>query len=127
MFTKKILILSLLLFSCLSKINSQFIGEIEDVATSQALPAGMKLVWADEFNGAQLDTTKWFTDYYSTIDFVNKTNYEKMCARQLPQPGISFTGNSIVLFVDDETPNSGLTPLVPMRDISSKKAITHTA
>ena len=76
----------------------------EDVATSQALPAGMKLVWADEFNDAQLDTTKWFTDYYSTIDFVNKTNYEKMRTRTLPQPGVRFTGNSIVLFVDDETP-----------------------
>ncbi|MDR1089667.1 MAG: glycoside hydrolase family 16 protein [Prevotella sp.] len=75
-----------------------------DIPTSKALPSGMVLVWADEFNGQSLDKGKWSANYYSTIDFVEKTNYGQMLAGKLPQPGIRFTGHSIILFTDDRVP-----------------------
>ena len=43
--------------------------------TTDAVPVkGMKLVWNDEFNRTELDADKWFTQYYSTLDFVTKPN-----------------------------------------------------
>jgi hypothetical protein len=81
-----------------------------DPPTSAALPSGMEPVWSDEFNGTSLDKGKWFTDYYSTIDFVNKSNYEKLQSGNLPQPGIRFTGHSILLYTDSEVPTEAYTP-----------------
>jgi hypothetical protein len=75
-----------------------------------ALPPGMELVWSDEFNGTLLDKGKWFTDYYSTIDFVKKSNYEKLQSGSLPQPGIRFTGHSIILYTDSEVPTEAYSP-----------------
>ncbi|MDR2001450.1 MAG: glycoside hydrolase family 16 protein [Prevotella sp.] len=78
--------------------------DIDNRPTSEALPAGMKLIWSDEFNGKSLDKSKWVTDYYSSIDFIERTNYEKLLNGELPQPGIRFTGHSIILITDDRIP-----------------------
>lgn len=73
--------------------------------TSSALPAGMKLVWHDEFNDRQLDRSKWFTQYYSQLDYINRTNREEFLQGTLPEPGILFTDSSIVLITNDSTPD----------------------
>ena len=72
--------------------------------TPEIPPAGMTLVWSDEFDGNTLNKNNWFTDYYSTFDFAEKSNYAKFMAGKLPQPGILFTGNSMVLVVDNKIP-----------------------
>lgn len=81
-----------------------------DIPTSKALPKGMKLVWNDEFNGDRLDTAKWFTDYYSTLDYVYETNFDDFKTGNLPQPEIEFTGNSIILKVDENKPARAFWP-----------------
>ncbi|MCD7936078.1 MAG: glycoside hydrolase family 16 protein [Tannerellaceae bacterium] len=73
--------------------------------TSEGLPAGMKLVWHDEFNEASLDTTKWFTQYYSIFDFVAQVNYTDFRNNTLPEPGIEFTGSSLILRTDEFVPD----------------------
>lgn len=56
-----------------------------DGGTVSASPiAGMKLVWNDEFDVPALDTNKWFTQYYSTADFLEKTNWEEFQTGTLP-------------------------------------------
>ncbi|MCC8155548.1 MAG: glycoside hydrolase family 16 protein [Tannerellaceae bacterium] len=65
----------------------------------------MKLIWHDEFNGKTLDTTKWFTQYYSIFDFVAKANYEDFRKSTLPEPNMEFTGNSLILKTDDQLPD----------------------
>lgn len=76
-------------------------------ATSGALPKGMRLVWADEFDGPELDRSKWSSNYYSQLNFLNKDNFEAFRKDSLPQPYMEFTGGSVILKVDDchpETP-----------------------
>ncbi|MDR0891892.1 MAG: glycoside hydrolase family 16 protein [Mediterranea sp.] len=82
-----------------------------------AVPVGMKLAWSDEFNTQQLDTAKWSTQYYSTIDFVEKTNYQQMLAGKLPEPATRFTGHSLVLVTNDSLPREAYWP--PRRKVSS--------
>lgn len=81
----------------------------------QGVPKGMKLVWSDEFNGTGLDISKWCTQYYSTMDFREKTNYEDFLNGTLPEPGMEFTGNSLILYVDDTTPSRPYWPEVGRR------------
>ena len=99
----------LLTFLCLSCSNNTDTGKVtpltaNDIPTTEALPKGMKLVWNDEFNGDQLDSTKWFTNYYSILDYVYETNFDDFLANNLPQPEIEFTGQSIILKVDENKP-----------------------
>lgn len=86
------------------------------IPSSQAVPAGMQLFWQDEFNDALLNKNKWSTNYYSTIDFLRKTNLDKLQQNTLPQPGIIMTGNSIKLIVNDSVPAQ---PYSGQRKISS--------
>jgi len=76
----------------------------EGSSTSSALPAGMKLVWHDEFNGQELDSSKWFTQYYSQFDYISRTNWEDFQNNNLPEPAMKFTNSSIILYVDENTP-----------------------
>ena len=81
--------------------NQQDKGE-EIVSTSPI--AGMKLVWNDEFDSSALDTNKWVTQYYSTADFMEKTNWEEFQNGTLPEPATRFTGNSLILYTDNQNP-----------------------
>lgn len=90
----------LLASSCVTKDKG---GKI-DPLTSKALPQGMKLVWHDEFNDGKLDTTKWSTNYYSTFDYISKTRFEDYLADKLPQPAMTFTDSSIILYTDSDSP-----------------------
>lgn len=74
------------------------------IPSSSAVPAGMQLFWQDEFNDALLNKNKWSTNYYSTIDFLDRTNLSALYKDTLPQPGIIMTGNSIKLIVNDSIP-----------------------
>lgn len=71
---------------------------------SQTVPKGMKMVWSDEFNDHRLDTTKWFTHYYSTLDFYYRTNFNDFQANNLPQPAIEFTDSTLILRTNDQIP-----------------------
>lgn len=75
-----------------------------DIPTSKALPKGMRLVWNDEFNGKELNRSKWSTNYFSSLNMFYKENVEMMLNDELPQPTYEFTGNSIVLRTDDNDP-----------------------
>lgn len=83
---------------------SKSIPKEEGRPTSAALPAGMKLVWHDEFNDQELDTSKWFTQYYSQFDYISRTNWEDFQNNNLPEPAMEFTDSSIILYVDENTP-----------------------
>ncbi len=76
------------------------------IPSSAAVPPGMKLFWQDEFNDALLNRNKWSTNYYSTIDFLYKTNLSALNQDTLPQPGINMTGSSIKLIVNDSIPKT---------------------
>ena len=89
------------LYSCKSPNEKSC---IKDISTSKALPAGMQLVWNDEFNDTILDNSKWSTNYYSTLDYIYRTNYNDFINNNLPQPDIGFTGNSIILKIDKDIP-----------------------
>lgn len=98
-----------LCISCSNNNNRSEVTQVtplteNDIPTTKALPKGMKLVWNDEFNDDKLDTTKWFTNYYSILDYVYKTNFEDFKANNLPQPEMEFTGKSIILKVDEDRP-----------------------
>src|SRR5690625_2964464 len=76
----------------------------EGSSTSSALPAGMKLVWHDEFNGQELDSSKWFTQYYSQFDYISRTNWEDFQNNNLSEPAMKFTISSIIMYVDENSP-----------------------
>lgn len=84
--------------------TKKIITKEEGASTTSALPEGMKLVWHDEFNGHELDTTKWFTQYYSQFDYISRTNWEDFQNNNLPEPAMKFTDSSIILYVDENTP-----------------------
>lgn len=73
-----------------------------DIPTSKALPAGMKLAWNDEFNKQELDHTKWWNRYFSSLDWFNKKAYEAFRSNTLPEADYEFTGNSIILKATDK-------------------------
>jgi len=105
-YSKITLLLFCALTFCVSSCQSdkQKNQIVLDPPTSKALPEGMKLVWHDEFNTNRLDSTKWFTNYYSILDYVYETNFEDFRADRLPQPHMEFTDSSIILIVDENLP-----------------------
>ena len=68
------------------------------------LQGAMSLFWHDEFNDQALDSTKWSTNYYSTWDFMDRTNFDEFKANTLPQPSIKYTDSTIILYTDKENP-----------------------
>lgn len=98
------IIAGLFLFPCLS-CSTDTAEWLDEEKPIDAVPVkGMKLVWNDEFNRTELDADKWFTQYYSTLDFVTKTKWEQFQSGILPEPAYKFTGNSIVLYIDEKKP-----------------------
>ncbi len=75
-----------------------------DIPSSAAVPEGMKLFWHDEFNDKLLNRNKWSTNYYSSIDYLYKINFNKMKADSLPQPSYTLNGKTINLFTNDSLP-----------------------
>ena len=75
-----------------------------DIPSSAAVPAGMQLYWHDEFNDSLLDRNKWFTDYYSELDFLEKVKIDELRRNQLPQAAYTLNGRTIDLFVNDSLP-----------------------
>jgi len=73
-----------------------------DIPTTKALPEGMKLVWNDEFNGHELDTTKWWDRYFSSLNWFGKPAYEALQENKLPVADYEFTGKSIILRATDK-------------------------
>jgi len=71
---------------------------------NSVVPNGMKLVWHDEFNGQELDTSKWFMQYYSQFDYISRTNWEDFQNNNLPEPAMEFSDSTIILYVDENTP-----------------------
>jgi len=87
----------------------QWILDPDDVAglspaTSVALPSGMNLFWHDEFNDELLNLNKWSTNYYSTWDFIDRTNWTDFKTNKLPQPNMIFNGSTILLKTDKQQP-----------------------
>ena len=72
--------------------------------SSKAVPRGMKLFWHDEFNDALLNKNKWYTNYYSTIDFLRRENFRELIHDSLPQAAYSLNGQYIDLLVNDSLP-----------------------
>lgn len=97
--TKSLLILVALVPSFIPAQNS-----VLDINHSSTVPEGMKMVWNDEFNERKLDTSKWFTNYYSTLDYYYRTNFEDFRADNLPQPAMLFTDSTIILRTNDQIP-----------------------
>lgn len=74
------------------------------VASSAAVPEGMELFWHDEFNDELLNRNKWFTSYYSTIDYHRKENADALKNNSLPEAAYKLNGEYIDLFVNDKLP-----------------------
>lgn len=91
------------LFISLNAQNGITIQNIADtdIPTSKALPSGMKLVWNDEFNGKELDHTKWWDRYFSSLDWFNPSAYKAFLEKKLPVADYQFTGTSIILKATD--------------------------
>lgn len=90
----------------LSAILASGTAPAQNPETSAALPKGMRLVWADEFNEKRLDRSKWTTNYYSQLNFWGKDHFEAFRKDSLPQPYMEFTDSSVILKVDDRSPES---------------------
>lgn len=75
-----------------------------DIASSTAVPEGMKLFWHDEFNDELLNRNKWSTNYYSSIDYLYGINFDKMKADSLPQPAYILNGKTLNLLTNDAQP-----------------------
>ncbi|NIG57276.1 family 16 glycosylhydrolase [Chitinophaga sp. Cy-1792] len=75
-----------------------------DIASSAAVPEGMKVFWHDEFNDLLLDRNKWHTQYYSNIDFLKKENLTEMRNDTLPEAAYTLNGNTITIFTNDSLP-----------------------
>lgn len=86
-----------------------------DISSSAAVPEGMKLFWHDEFNDELLNRNKWFTTYYSTINFLHKENFRAVIKDSLPQAAYRLNGCYIDLFVNDS---------LPVRGFSGKRKIS---
>jgi glycosyl hydrolase family 16 len=80
-----------------------------DIPSSQAVPEGMQLFWHDEFNDSLLNRNKWFTDYYSNLDFFDKVKYDELRKNKLPQAAYTLNGNVIRLFANDSLPTEDFT------------------
>ncbi len=92
---------TMLLTGCIQKKES--IIE-KNNSSSESLPKGMKLVWHDEFNASELDRTKWFTQYYSQLNYVAQDNWDNFQSETLPEPGMIFTDSTLILITNDSIP-----------------------
>ncbi len=72
--------------------------------TTGALPEGMVLFWCDEFNDKYLNRNKWSTNYYSTIDYKTKVNFEFLNTDNLPQPYYILNGRTLKLITCESLP-----------------------
>ncbi|MFT3948752.1 MAG: family 16 glycosylhydrolase [Agriterribacter sp.] len=79
--------------------------ELHTNPSSAAVPEGMQIYWQDEFNDELLNRNKWFTNYYSSIDYLYKINLSKMKADSLPQPAYILNGKTVNLFTNDSLPH----------------------
>lgn len=79
--------------------------ELETNPASAAVPKGMEIYWQDEFNDEQLNRNKWFTNYYSSIDYLYKVNFDKMKEGRLPEAAYILNGKTINLFTNDSLPH----------------------
>ena len=73
-----------------------------DTSRSKALPVGMELVWNDEFNGASLDTIKWWNRYFSSLDWFNAAALKAYQNREIPKCDYEMTGSSIIMKATDK-------------------------
>ncbi|MBO9592281.1 MAG: family 16 glycosylhydrolase [Niabella sp.] len=90
-----------------SKTWAQDPEELKELKTnpsSAAVPAGMQLFWQDEFNDDLLNLNKWSTNYFSSLNYLNKESKKEMLSGQLPQPAYRLNGAGIDLFVNDSLP-----------------------
>lgn len=78
--------------------------ELQTNPASAAVPKGMKIYWQDEFNDELLNRNKWFTNYYSNIDYLYKVNFDKMKGAKLPEAAYILNGKTINLFTSDSLP-----------------------
>lgn len=99
-----LLFAALMIAGCNSSTSSGSQTSDAEETSSDNVPKGMKMVWNDEFNGNELDRTKWSTNYYSTLDYYYRTNFEDFRADNLPQPAMEFTGTSLILRTNDKVP-----------------------
>ena len=88
-------------------LSSQEVAKIipltsSDTPSSKALPEGMELVWNDEFNGASLDTIKWWNRYFSSLDWFNAAALKAFKNREIPKCDYEMTGSSIILKATDK-------------------------
>ncbi len=96
-------LLTVLICSCAHKNKAKEPAtELVDVATSQALPTGMELIWHDEFNDLELDTMKWWPYYFSSLDWFNKEAYQAFLNQSIPEADYEMTGHSILLKATDK-------------------------
>ena len=75
-----------------------------DISSSAAVPAGMELFWHDEFNDSLLNRNRWFTDYYSSLDYLNGVQHNALLNDTLPTAAYALNGHTITLFVNDSLP-----------------------
>jgi len=101
--TKNLLLLAVLVpsFTTAQHVASK---NNQPIFHSQTVPTGMKMVWNDEFNDHKLDTTKWFTSYYSTLDYYYRTNFDDFRTDNLPEPAMLFTDSTLILRTNDRIP-----------------------
>ena len=78
--------------------------ELKTNPASAAVPQGMEVYWQDEFNDELLNRNKWFTNYYSNIDYLYKVNFDKMKEGKLPGAAYILNGKTINLFTNDSLP-----------------------
>lgn len=86
------------------QLDEKEISELKNNPSSKAVPQGMQLFWQDEFNDELLNRNKWSTNYYTSIDHLNKIYEADMRAENLPQPAFKLNGKTINLFVNDALP-----------------------
>lgn len=73
--------------------------------SSKAVPPGMEIYWQDEFNDELLNLNKWTTNYFSSLNYLNKESLQEMLTDKLPQPAYTMSGQYINLYVNDTIPD----------------------
>ncbi len=80
------------------------LAELQRNPSSGAVPPGMEIFWQDEFNDQLLNRNKWTTNYFSSLNYLNKTSKQEMLDGQLPQPAYTMDGSAINLYINDTLP-----------------------
>lgn len=86
------------------QLDPEELKELKTNPSSTAVPAGMQLFWQDEFNDDLLNRSKWTTNYFSSLNYLNQESKREMLTGQLPQPAYRLSGKTIDLFVNDSLP-----------------------